>query len=138
LPSFFTGHLITRFGVLPIIATGAVIQILCALVNLSGIEFWNFFLGNVLIGLGWNFTFVGGTTLLTTTYVPAERAKVQGSHDFAVYGTTASAAGLSGVLQANVGWTVVNIAALPLMGVVLAGALWLSRVQARGAVAAAR
>lgn len=137
LPSFFTGHLITRFGVLPIIATGAVIQMLCAVVNLSGIEFWNFFIGNVLIGLGWNFTFVGGTTLLTTTYAPAERAKVQGSHDFAVYGTTASAAGLSGVLQANVGWTVVNVAALPLMGAVLLGALWLSRVQARSSVATA-
>lgn len=137
LPSFFTGHLITRFGVLPIIATGAVIQMLCAVVNLSGIEFWHFFVGNVLIGLGWNFAFVGGTTLLTTTYVPAERAKVQGSHDFAVYGTTASAAGLSGVLQANVGWTVVNIAALPLMGVVLLGALWLSRVQARSSIVTA-
>lgn len=137
LPSFFTGHLIARFGVLPIIATGALIQMLCAVVNLSGLEFGHFFVGNMLLGLGWNFAFVGGTTLLTTTYVPSERAKVQGSHDFAVYGTTATAAGLSGVLHANVGWTVVNIAALPLMGAVLLGVLWLSRVQARSSVAAA-
>jgi len=129
LPSFFTGHLITRFGVLTIIAAGALIQMLCAIVNLAGIEFWNFFLANALVGLGWNFTFVGGTTLLTTTYTPSERAKTQASHDFAVYGTTATAAGLSGILQANVGWTVVNIAALPLMGAVLAGVIWLARVE---------
>jgi len=129
LPSFFTGHLITRFGVLTIIAAGALIQMLCAIVNLAGIEFWNFFLANALVGLGWNFTFVGGTTLLTTTYTPSERAKTQASHDFAVYGTTATAAGLSGILQANVGWTVVNIAALPMMGVVLAGVIWLARVE---------
>ena len=82
LPSFFTGHLIARFGVLSVIATGAVIEILCALVNLSGIEFWNFFVQSARRPR-WNFTFVGGTTLLTTTYMPSERAKVQGSHDFA-------------------------------------------------------
>jgi MFS family permease len=134
LPSFFTGHLIARFGVLSVIAAGAVIEILCALVNLSGIEFWNFFVGNLLVGLGWNFTFVGGTTLLTTIYTPVERAKVQGSHDFAVYATTATAAGLSGILQANVGWTVVNLAALPLMAIVLLGVTWLSRVQSREVV----
>ncbi len=127
LPSFFTGSLIQRFGVLTVIACGALIQILCAITNLIGIEFWNFFVANVLVGLGWNFTFVGGTTLLTSTYHPAERAKVQGSHDFAVYGTTAVAAGASGVLQANIGWTVVNIAALPMMGIVLCAAIWLMR-----------
>ncbi len=127
LPSFFTGSLIRRFGVLTIIACGAIIQILCAITNLIGIEFWNFFLANVLVGIGWNFTFVGGTTLLTSTYSPVERAKVQGSHDFAVYGTTAVAAGASGILQANIGWTVVNIAALPMMGIVLCAAVWLMR-----------
>ena len=129
LPSFFTGHLITRFGVLPIIAAGALIQMLCAIVNLTGVDFWNFFLANALVGLGWNFTFVGGTTLLTTPYKPAERAKVQASHDFAVYGTTALAAGMSGMLHANVGWTVVNVAALPLMCAVLLGTIWLRRRQ---------
>ncbi|MGI9408622.1 MAG: MFS transporter, partial [Hyphomicrobiaceae bacterium] len=131
LPSFFTGHLIARFGILPIIATGAFIQIGCALVNLAGIEFMNFFLANVLVGIGWNFTYVGGSSLLTKTYEPAERAKVQASHDFLVYTTTALAAGLSGVLHANVGWTVVNLAALPMMAIVMAAALWLYRHQAR-------
>lgn len=124
LPSFFTGHLIQRAGVQPVIAAGALIQVGCAMINLAGIDFWNFFLANVLVGLGWNFTFVGGTTLLTTTYRPAERAKVQASHDFLVYATTASAAGLSGILQATAGWRIINLAALPMMGIVVAGAAW--------------
>jgi MFS family permease len=136
LPSFFTGHLIARFGVLTIIATGAFIQIGCALVNLAGIDFMNFFIANVLVGIGWNFTYVGGSTLLTKTYQPAERAKVQASHDFMVYATTATAAGLSGVLHANVGWTVVNIAALPMMAIVMLAALWLARHQSRATMAA--
>ncbi len=131
LPSFFTGHLIARIGVLKIIAAGAFIQIGCALTNLAGIEFMNFFLANVLVGIGWNFTYVGGSTLLTRTYEPAERAKVQASHDFMVYATTATAAGLSGILHANVGWTVVNLAALPMMAIVMLAALWLAHHQAR-------
>lgn len=85
----------------------------------------------MLIGLGWNFTFVGGSTLLTTTYAPAERAKVQASHDFSVYATTASAAALSGVLQAKAGWTVINLATLPMMALVIGAALWLT-VRQRG------
>jgi MFS family permease len=96
----------------------------------------NFFIANVLVGIGWNFTYVGGSTLLTKTYQPAERAKVQASHDFMVYATTATAAGLSGVLHANVGWTVVNIAALPMMAIVMLAALWLARHQSRATMAA--
>jgi MFS family permease len=126
LPSFFTGHLITRFGVVPIIAVGALLEGGCAIVNLAGIAFANFFIANMLVGLGWNFTYVGGSTLLTTTYTPAERAKVQASHDFLVYTATATAAALSGVLQVEAGWAIVNFAALPLMAVVLATALWLA------------
>lgn len=135
LPSFFTGNLINRFGVLRIIAIGAVIQMGCSAVNLAGIDFMNFFIANVLVGVGWNFTYIGGSTLLTKTYRPAERAKVQASHDFMVYATTAAAAGLSGVLQARAGWDIVNIASLPLMGFVLVGALLLARHQARQAIA---
>ncbi len=125
LPSFFTGHLINRFGVLTIIAVGAVIQVGCSLVNLAGIEFWHFFFANILVGLGWNFCFVGGTTLLTETYRPAERAKAQGAHDLLVYAATATAAASSGLLAAGPGWRFVNIMALPLMAVVFAAAFWL-------------
>jgi MFS family permease len=131
LPSFFTGHLITKFGVLRIIAIGAVLQAACALVNLSGIQFAHFFIANILVGLGWNFTFVGGTTLLTTTYRPVERAKVQASHDFVVYATTATAAGVSGLLAAGPGWAAVNLTALPMMGVVLIAASGLMAYQRR-------
>lgn len=125
LPSFFTGHLINRFGVLPVIAAGGLIEVGCALVNLTGVDFANFLVANILVGLGWNFAFVGGSTLLTSTYSPAERAKVQASHDFTVYAATASAAALSGVLAAKAGWVAINLAALPLMGAVVGAAVWL-------------
>lgn len=119
LPSLFTGHLIARFGVLPIIATGGLLGIACAIINLAGVGFGNFLLANILVGLAWNFTFIGGSTLLTSTYAPAERAKVQASHDFVVFAATATAAGLSGALQAQAGWAVVNLAGLPLMAAVI-------------------
>jgi hypothetical protein len=135
LPSFFTGHLIGRIGVLPVIAMGGVIEFGCALVNLAGVDFANFLIANILVGLGWNFAFVGGSTLLTTTYAPAERAKVQASHDFIVYASTASAAALSGILQAKAGWTVINLAALPLMAAVVGAAIWLMTQQRRAAAA---
>ena len=77
-----------------------------------------------------------GSTLLTTTYRPAERAKVQASHDFCVYATTAAAAGLSGVLQARAGWDIINLASLPMMAVVLIAALALSRHQGRKVIGA--
>ena len=139
LPSFFTGHLIQRFGVLPIIAIGAVVELGCALVNLAGIDFWNFLIANVLVGLGWNFVYVGGTTLLTRTYEPVERAKVQAAHDFTVYATTAIAALFSGLMHAKAGWTVINIATMPLMLTIVLATLWLAakqragRTQAQGA-----
>jgi MFS family permease len=137
LPSFFTGHLIGRFGVLPIMAAGGLIELGCAIVNLTGVEFANFLVANVLVGVGWNFAFVSGSTLLTTTYTPAERAKVQASHDFTVYAATATAAALSGVLQAKSGWLVTNLAAVPPLLIIIAAALWLALRQARAAAAPA-
>jgi MFS family permease len=74
---------------------------------------------------------VGGSTLLTTTYAPVERAKAQASHDFAVFAATAMAAALSGVLAAKAGWTVINLAALPLMAAVTGAAGWLLLQQRR-------
>jgi MFS family permease len=133
LPSFFTGHLISRFGVLRVIAAGGLIEVGCALVNLSGVNFANFLVANVLVGFGWNLAYVGGSTLLTTTYSPSERAKVQASHDFTVYAATASAAALSGVLAAKAGWVVINLAALPLMAAVIGAALWLMMNERRAA-----
>ena len=131
LPSFFTGHLITRFGAQRVIAVGALLEIGCALVNFSGIAFANFVVANVLVGLGWNFCYVGGSALLTRTYKTEEKAKVQGTHDFLVYTMTASAAALSGTLQASAGWSMVNIAALPMLSIVLCAVTWLSIKQRR-------
>lgn len=131
LPSFFTGSLIQRYGALTIIATGALIQLACALVNLAGVDFWNFLIANFFVGLGWNFTFVGGSTLLTQTYQPVERAKVQASHDFTVYATTATAAALAGFLQQKAGWMVINLAAIPLMAAVVVATLWLAQHRRR-------
>ncbi len=136
LPSFFTGHLIARYGVLPIIATGAVLEIGCALVNFAGVDFYNFLIANILVGLGWNFTYVGGSTLLTTTYKPSERAKVQASHDFCVYGATALAAGVSGALAVRAGWSAINVVAIPVMLIVMLAALRLWMRQRRAAAAA--
>lgn len=126
VPSFFTGHLITRFGVRPIIALGALIEIGCALVNLAGITFAHFTIANLLVGLGWNFCYVGGSTLLTTAHRPEERAKVQGTHDFLVYSATATAAALSGTLQARAGWQTINLAALPALALLLLLLAWLA------------
>lgn len=137
LPSFFTGHLIQKFGVLTIIATGALIQVGCAIVNIAGVDFANFLIANMLVGLGWNFTYVGGSTLLTRTYRPSERSRVQASHDFVVYATTATAAALAGFLQQKSGWMAINIAALPLMGIVMATMLWLGLKERREAKAQA-
>src|SRR5262245_11113562 len=138
LPSFFTGHLIERFGVLRIIAMGGLIELGCALVNLAGVDFGNFLLANVLVGIGWNFAYVGGSSLLTTTYTPSERAKVQASHDFTVYTATATAAAVSGVLAAKAGWVVINLTAVPLMFAVSGAALWLMSQQRRISPAAAK
>ncbi|MDX2202903.1 MAG: MFS transporter [Hyphomicrobiaceae bacterium] len=132
LPSFFTGSLIARYGVLPVIAAGGAILLGCALVNLAGVAFANFLIANILVGIGWNFTYVGGSTLLTSTYSASERAKVQGSHDFAVYAATATAAGLSGLLAEKAGWIAINLAAVPLMALIMASAFWLMRRQDRG------
>jgi MFS family permease len=137
LPSFFTGSLIARLGVLPVIAAGGLIEFGCALVNLAGVDFANFLIANVLVGMGWNFTYIGGSTLLTTTYTPAERAKAQASHDFTVYAATATAAALSGVLAAKAGWAVINLAALPLTAAVTGAALWLALHRRQQAQAAA-
>jgi MFS family permease len=102
-----------------------VIEIGCALVNLTGITFWHFAIANLLVGLGWNFCYIGGTTLLTSTYRAEEKAKVQGTNDLLVYGSTATAAGASGTLTALAGWTTVNAVAIPALLILLAAVAWL-------------
>ena len=125
-PSFVTGHIIGRFGVLNVMMIGAGLLLACVAVDLSGIELWNFFVGLVALGVGWNFLFVGGTTLVTEAYRPEERAKVQAANDFIMFATLAIASVASGAIEQNFGWTVVNLVPLPLIAVALGGTVWLA------------
>jgi MFS family permease len=124
-PAFFTGHLIGRFGVLNIMLLGLATLVGGALVDLAGIDVWNFRVGLLLNGIGWNFAFVGATTLVTTTYRPSERGKVQALNDFLIFGTTATSSLLAGILQQATGWGALNWFALPLIAVPLLTVLWL-------------
>jgi predicted MFS family arabinose efflux permease len=133
LPSFFTGHLIKRAGAPLIMAVGAVLIGICVAINLSGIGFWHFFVALVLLGLGWNFLFVGGTTLLTQTYRPEEKGKVQAVNDFLVFGSVTLTAGSAGAILNAAGWAAINLGPLPLVAIGGIAALWLMRRRAAAA-----
>lgn len=124
-PAFITGHLINRFGVNNILIAGSVLCGASIVIHLSGIGFMNFLSGLVLVGIGWNFLFTGGTTLLTQTYTPEEKAKVQGLNDFFIWGTISIGAVTSGAVQHSVGWDAVNLVMAPLVLIVFATTLWL-------------
>ena len=126
-PSLFTGHLVERFGPLKIIMTGALMQLVCVLVNLQGQAQWNFVTALVLLGLGWNFLFVGGTTLLTSSYSGAEKAVAQGLNDFLVFGTVTVTALGSGALHHAFGWDAINLVMAPFIAVAFGLGFWLHR-----------
>jgi MFS family permease len=129
-PSFFTGTLINRFGVLRIMLSGTLLMFACVAVALSGFEFLYFWAGLLLLGVGWNFLFIGGTTLLTECYDPGEKAKVQAVNDFLVFGTVAGASLSSGTLLHLVGWHAVLYGALPFLALTGLANLWLLRRRA--------
>jgi predicted MFS family arabinose efflux permease len=131
VPSFFTGSLILRFGVEKVASAGMALLILAGLAGLMGIRFENFAIGLILLGLGWNFGYIGATTMLTTTYEPAERNKAQGLNDLMVFGTTALSSLSAGRLLADFGWNAVNIAVFPMVALALAMIVWLVRHPAR-------
>ncbi len=123
--SFFTGSLIKRFGVLQIMMTGVAIMIGCVAVALSGQEITQFWFALVLLGIGWNFMYIGGSTLLTEAYRPSEKAKAQGVNEIVIFTVQAVAALSSGVLVNARGWNTLNYVALP--AILLAGSFagWL-------------
>ncbi len=125
VPSFFTGNLIQRFGVLNIMLLGTVVFVISVIVGLSGLTEWHFRIALTLNGLGWNFLFVGATTLVTTTYRPSERGKAQALNDFLVFGTTTVCSLLAGVLQDTLGWFPLNWLSLGLVGVAVVAVGWL-------------
>jgi len=132
-PSFVTGHLINRFGVERVTAVGLFIVAGAGAVALSGITLMNFYVALVLLGLGWNFGFIGATTMLASAHLPHERGRVQGMNDAIVFGcvTVASLAsgGLMNCSGGNVsqGWTAVNIAMVPFLMLAVGALLWLLR-----------
>lgn len=125
-PSFFTGTLIGRFGVLNVITGGLAILAACLAVNLSGTNVSQFWLGLFLLGVGWNFTYVGATTLLTQVYRPVEQAKVQAANDFLVFGMMATGALSSGAFFNVLGWNALNFIAAPFIAAALAALIWLA------------
>ncbi len=124
-PGFFTGGLIRRFGVLRIMATGCLLMFGTMTVAHLGVTYWHFWGALVLLGIGWNFMFVGATTLLTTTYTTAEKAKVQGVNDLTVWTTMITSSASSGALISSSGWTDLNLYALPFVLAALLAIAWL-------------
>lgn len=127
LPSFFTGTLISRFGVVRVMVVGSLIMLAGVLLALTGMSEWHFRISLMLNGVGWNFLFVGATTLVTTCYRPAERGKTQALNDFLIFGTTASASFLAGFLQEQIGWIALNWTSIALVLVSFAAVLWLAQ-----------
>lgn len=124
-PSFFTGHLIKRFGLLKIMFIGGLAGISCVGINLMGTSINHFWLALFLLGISWNFLFIGATTLLTETYRPEERFKAQAANDFIVFSTVAAASLSAGALQHNFGWQAVNYGAIPALVIILLSLIWL-------------
>ena len=133
LPSFFTGHLITRYGEELIVGIGLFFLALAGIVALSGVNLENFFLALVFIGLGWNFGFIGATTMLTNSHSEAERGRIQGMNDLFVFGgvtvASFSSGGLMNCTGGNhlTGWTSVNLAIFPMLLIAAATLVWLMK-----------
>lgn len=126
-PSFFTGTLIQRFGVLRIMFLGALAGVGCVATNLLGTEFLHFLTALILLGLSWNFLFVGATTLLTETYRSNERNKAQALNDFVVFTTVSLGSLSSGALQNAFGWQTVNKGVIPFLIIIFLALFWLRR-----------
>jgi MFS family permease len=137
-PSFFTGSLIQRFGVLKVILAGIALLVACIIAALVGTELINFWVALFLLGVGWNFMYVGGAALLTECHTPAERAKTQAANDFMVFLTMTVSSASSGLLLNKSGWHAVNVGSLPFLALALAATLWLAwqRRAARGPASA--
>lgn len=132
-PSFFTGHLIQRFGVERIVTLGLVILLGAGAVALAGVELSNFTVALILLGLGWNFGFIGGTAMLAAAHSAEERGRVQGMNDFAVFGlVTVASLSSGGLMNCSggspvEGWNAVNLAMVPFLALAFGSLVWLAR-----------
>lgn len=131
IPSFFTGHLIARYGPVKIISIGLVILASAGMVALSGVELTQFYVTLVLLGIGWNFGYIGATSMLAASYEPEERGRIQGLNDMLVFGGVMLASLASGGLMncsggnAQQGWQAVNLAMIPFLALAGAALIWL-------------
>ena len=125
-PGFFTGHLIKRYGTLPIMAVGLLLNLLCVAIALSGVDFKQFLVALFLLGLGWNFIFTASTTLALTAYRPEEKDKAQGALNFCVFAVLALTSLASGVLVTTRGWALLNMGSLLPLGVTALAIGWLA------------
>ena len=135
VPSFFTGHLIKRFGALPVMGVGAALNLLCVAVAVSGVELMQFLVALFVLGVGWNFLYTGGSTLLTSAYRPEEKNKAQGAMDTCVFATMALTSFASGALITTQGWLLLNVGSLLPIALVCAALVWLALQRRRAAAA---
>lgn len=129
VPSFFTGRLIARFGKAPIVGTGLLILVACGLLALAGVELFHFWGALILLGIGWNFGFIGATAMVTETYRSEEKGKAQGANDFILFGTVAFASFMSGQMLNAWGWDAVNWTIFPVVVLSLLALGWLVRLE---------
>ncbi len=124
VPSLFTGSLILRFGVERMMGLGLGLIVLSAIISIAGISLWHFWIGLCLLGVGWNFAFVGATTMVTQCHRPDERNKVQAFNDFLVFGSMAIGSFASGKVLASFGWVAVNNIVFPVILTAAVLLLW--------------
>ena len=135
-PGFFTGHLIKRYGALPVMGVGVLLNLGCVMVALSGVELQQFLIALTLLGVGWNFLFTGATTMSLSAYAPEERDRAQAALNFFVFATLALSSLASGVLVTTSGWSLLNWGSLVPLAAIAAGLAWLRfRGSARPAIA---
>lgn len=127
VPSLFSGVLIGRFGARPILATGTLVMAGTIVAGLQGHAVMHYWWSLVLLGVGWNFLFVGGTALLVESYRPSERFKAQAVNEFSVFGASAAASLLAGTLIHAYGWDAILEASAPVLVIMLAALAWLRR-----------
>ncbi len=132
-PGFFTGHLIKRFGTLPIMGVGVVLNALCIAIALSGVDLHQFLIALFLLGVGWNFLFTGSTTLSLQTYTPEEKDRAQGALNFFVFATLALSSFASGVLVTTRGWALLNMGSMVPVAVTGLALVWLALHQRKAA-----
>ncbi|GKT22449.1 MFS transporter [Acidovorax sp. SUPP3334] len=126
-PGFFTGHLIRRFGPLPVMGVGVGLNVLCVAIALSGVELHHFTVALLLLGVGWNFLFTGSTTLSLSAYAPQERNRAQAAINFLLFAVMAVTSFASGALVTTKGWSLLNLGSLVPLAMIAAGLAWLAR-----------